>query len=282
MLKFFKLFGAVGVLLILGAVCFGIWLKNANLTAAKLKVIRATGYPLALVNGHPVFMDDLLLRLAVAQKMQNAWPPSAAAAQIETAAYNQLVDEEKIRQIAAKNNVTISQGEIEKAYQKASAQPDFSALLAQNRISPADFKNSILRPELLLADLQIWFNSQQELNPKVYALAASLEERLKSGEDMANMARDYTEDGGKPTGGDLGFINSEAVLLELKEPVAALKTGEIKILPSRLGLHILKQEGQNGSLLHLRQIFLKITGFDSWLAEQKQNFKIWQLINTVP
>jgi len=69
------------------------------------------------------------------------------------------------------------------------------------------------------------------------------------------------------------------LLLELREPVELLKDGEVKILPSRLGLHIIKQEAQAGSEKHLRQIFLQTENFDSWLSGQTQNFNVKKLVN---
>jgi len=73
----------------------------------------------------------------------------------------------------------------------------------------------------------------------------AIEARLKSGEDFAMIAQNYSEDSNTaPNGGDLGFVPDSAfekTSPELRRMILGLKPGEISpVLPSTEGYRILK------------------------------------------
>ncbi len=264
------------LILIFGSL--GVWLGRGSLTEAKMKVFEVVPYPLALVNGRPILMRDFILRLKASQKMaENKIIPSPAT---KNDIYNTMVLEEEIRQIAAFRGVFVGRKQIEQEFADRAGEPEFVETLKNYGFSEANFKNEILQPQLLLVNLKVWFCGQKELNAKAYNLAQAIVEKEALGDNFGNLAESFSqESGSKQLGGDLGFVQPTELLLELREPVELLKDGEVKILPSRLGLHIIKQEAQAGSEKHLRQIFLQTENFDSWLSGQTQNFNVKKLVN---
>lgn len=278
------------ILALLGAIIFlliltSAWLYSGDLTTLKIKTFRFLPYPMALVNGRPILMSDFILRLSTAQKIAGSVDGMPAADETQSAVYKQLVEEAKIAQVAYRHGVSVGTQEISAEYATQAAQADlegkknFEELLNSYGLSRKDFESQILRPQLLLANLQIWFNSQSQLNPTAHNLAGSLAEKIRQGEDMATLATANSEDiTGKSTGGDLGFVDPADLLLDLREGVANMKTGEVKILVSRFGLHIIKQVAQQGNEVHLLQIFLKTGDFNHWLNQEIKNIKIWKLI----
>jgi len=260
------------LLILLG--CFALWLGTGKLTSAKTSFLKTFPYPIALVNGQAISGKNFILRLNAANRLSDESTDDA-----KIAAYNQLIKEEEIRQIAYTHNLWVSQKEMDAEYDRQSSQAEFKATLNNAGLSPSDFKNQVIGPKLLLNKLRVWFNSQRSLNQKNYALADSLTEKITLGQDMPALASTYSQDQtGQLTGGDLGFVDPAGLVSELREPVANLKTGEVKVLPSSFGLHVIKKEGQTGNKAHLRQIFLENSGFDAWLNNQTSKAKVWNLV----
>lgn len=270
LIKIIVVLAAAGILVL---ICLGLWLHSGQLTQAKLKFFKKIPYPLALVNGHPVWMKDFILRLNLADKISNTGQGQTSAV------YKQLINDEELAQIASKHNVSLSKKQTDQAFKQSSSETNFETTLNSYGLSGENFKTQVLEPQLLLTNLQIWFNSRESLSPDAYKLADSLLKEIRAGGDMSALAANSTqEESGKITGGDLGFVDPADLLDELREPVAGLKPDEVKILPSRAGLHIIKNEGLSGNKIHLRQIFIKPSDFNQWLMAEQQNFKIWNLV----
>lgn len=283
--KYLKIvFSAIGGLLVL-LIAGGFWLYTGTLTAAKTALFKALPYPLALVNGRSVSMGEFLFRFDVAKKMSGADVIAQNQAAAKRQIYGQLVNEEETRQVAAAHNVSVSQKEIDDEYAAQALQADpggkqsFEQLIAGYGLSTAQFKSKIIEPRLLASDLQVWFNGQKELNKDAYAKAEAILKRLQNGENMVILAVGLTEDDTeRGTGGDLGFVDPSALLQELREPVASMKVGDVKIIPSRFGLHIIKVEEQNANKVHLREIFIKTSDYNQWFQNQIKNFSVRQLV----
>ncbi len=250
------------------------WLYSGNLTAGKIKIFQSLPYPLAFVNGKAVLMRDFIFRLNVARHVNSA----AGEQDISQAIYSQMIIEEKIRQIAYARKVFVSDREVEQEYSRQAGEQNFSQKLVGYGLDLNEFKIYILRRQLLATNLQTWFNAQTDLNNQTYGKAAQILEKISQGQKMADLAVADTEDNiGRETGGDLGFVDLASTLPELRQALAGMKTGEVKILPSRLGLHIIQLEGQNQGRLHLWQIFLKNDNFEDWVYNQTKDFKVRQI-----
>ncbi len=73
-------------------------------------------------------------------------------------------------------------------------------------------------------------------------------ERIKSGEDFAQMAMEYSEDSAsRQSGGDLGYFKKGELLPALERETRRLKVGEVSgLVRTELGFHILKLLDQQG------------------------------------
>lgn len=70
-----------------------------------------------------------------------------------------------------------------------------------------------------------------------------LRERLKHGEDFAELARLYSQDGSAAKGGDLGWLNPGDTVPEFERAMDALAEGEVSpVVQSPFGFHIIKVE----------------------------------------
>lgn len=72
-----------------------------------------------------------------------------------------------------------------------------------------------------------------------------LRERLKHGEDFAELARLYSQDGSAAKGGDLGWLNPGDTVPEFERAMDALAEGEVSpVVQSPFGFHIIKVEAR--------------------------------------
>lgn len=77
----------------------------------------------------------------------------------------------------------------------------------------------------------------------VQALAVQLRDRARSGEDFAELARQYSADGSAAQGGDLGFFGRGDMMAPFEEAAFALEPGQISdVVETPYGLHVIRLE----------------------------------------
>ena len=89
--------------------------------------------------------------------------------------------------------------------------------------------------------------------------------RARSGEDFAKLAQEFSTDGSKDKGGDLGWFGHGDMVPEFEQAAYALKPGEISnVVQSKFGFHIIKLEerktetkdGKTEEKVHARHILI--------------------------
>ena len=70
-----------------------------------------------------------------------------------------------------------------------------------------------------------------------------IEKRIQAGEDFAELAKEYSQDGSAPLGGDLGWFSAEQMVAPFSSAAAQLKPGEVSgPVQTRFGYHLIKLE----------------------------------------
>ncbi|MGV3547110.1 MAG: peptidylprolyl isomerase [Pedobacter sp.] len=82
---------------------------------------------------------------------------------------------------------------------------------------------------------------------KALKLADSLKSLAQGGSNFAELAKKYSVDGSKDQGGDLGTFARGAMVPEFENAAFNAKTGDIKVVKSQFGIHVIKVEKQVGS-----------------------------------
>ncbi|MFA5990806.1 MAG: peptidylprolyl isomerase [Candidatus Doudnabacteria bacterium] len=280
-----KILGLFVILLVALTVVFAMWLYSGSLNDTKIKIFTALPLPIASVNGRALYMPNYALRWQTYEQLQEKKLSSLTPLEAKKTIFNQMVLDEETAQISSEHGVTINQNELEAEYLSQATengqgtQNSLMQFLDTYNLSKNAYKQYAIKPQLLAVKLQTWFNSQADLNPNQYILAKTLIEQIKSGQNMTTLAKQYSqEDTSKIIGGDLGFIDPTKLLWEMREPVYAMNIGDVTIIPSRAGIHIIKLEEKQANEYHLREIFLLPENFDVWLETQTKNFKTYKLI----
>ena len=93
--------------------------------------------------------------------------------------------------------------------------------------------------------------------------------RVRAGQDFAKLAREFSDDGSKDQGGDLGFFQKGQMVPAFDQAAFALKPGEVsEIVTTQFGYHIIKlAERKEASVIPFDQIRPRIVEF---LSDQKK------------
>jgi hypothetical protein len=280
----FKKIGYIALVIFVILATIFFWLTNGKLTGAKRNILKFFPYPIALVGKKPILANTYLKRLDLAEK--NA----PASNQLQSDVLSQIIYEEQIKQVADKYNVVISKNDIDEEFEfykneyEKNSNEQFAQELKKYSLSSEEFKDFVLFTQVLKNKLEIWYNKQKNLNPDTYTKIDSLSQKIAQKEDFGQLAQIYSQDTfTKQIKGDTGFLELKDLLPEVRLEVKDGKAGDIKVIPTRYGVSLIKIEEidnlnkEGGLKIHLRQIFAKTSGFGQWLEQETKNIPIKQI-----
>jgi parvulin-like peptidyl-prolyl isomerase len=121
------------------------------------------------------------------------------------------------------------------------------SVLQEARVLAQTYAEESLKDKMKATDAEVdaYLASHPELDTdkKKRAEAEDVLKRLRAGEDFATLAKQYSTDGSKDKGGDLGWFGHGDMVPEFEKAAYALKPGEISdVVQSKFGYHIIKLE----------------------------------------
>jgi len=115
-----------------------------------------------------------------------------------------------------------------------------------------------LRPQMV--NLSQIFLRLPNHEDEIYQKLSELLQRVRHGEDFAQLAKKYSEDpGSAELGGDLGFFSPGTMLPEFEKAAFSLKLGEVSdVVRTSAGYHIIKLEEKKGDRIRVRHILIRV------------------------
>jgi peptidyl-prolyl cis-trans isomerase SurA len=114
---------------------------------------------------------------------------------------------------------------------------------------------------VLLSKLVVHAAPSDSMRQMAFAKISGIKRRLDNGEDFTALAKQYSDDPNAENGGDLGFVKKGTLSeLAFEERAFSLNPGQTSdIFQTRLGFHIISVIAKKDQMVHVRQIFVKVT-----------------------
>jgi len=159
-------------------------------------------------------------------------------------------------------------------------------LLQESRSLAQEYAKDKLEQKMKATDDEVnaYLASHPELDTdkKKREQAEEILKRARAGEDFAKLAQEYSTDGSKDKGGDLGWFGHGDMVPEFEQAAYALKPGEISnVVQSKFGFHIIKLEerktetkdGKPEEKIHARHILIGDAGANPFAPPQSAHDK---------
>jgi len=216
------------------------------------------------------------------------------------AVIDHMIDLEVLRQVAARDGVTISDSEVQAEAENTRQQilaggqyEDLDAFLKDNEMTQESFDQAMRQQALinrLMKDhggpTEVEQVHAQHILVADEATAKEVLDKLNKGEKFEDLAKAYSTDtGNKDKGGDLGWFPKGAMVPEFENAAFALqKPGDTSgVVHTQYGYHIIRLIERGVRPLEepmLSQV--QQQNFTNWLATERSNAKVERLFTATP
>ncbi len=213
--------------------------------------------------------------------------------EIKKMGLDRLIEDKIILQMAKKFDVKVTKEDVEKEHQYVLEDYENEEELAKEIKELYDwtieeFKDEVLVSSLYydllrkayLVDTKV-IPERKEKDEKNKSKAEEALERLKNGEDFANLAKEVSQDDfTAEDGGDIGWFERDEMEPEFEEVAFALNPGEMSdIIRTEEGYHIIKVikkrgQGDEEEVKASHILFTVKDDFDEWFFEEKKKAKV--------
>ncbi len=282
----------VAVVIVAAIVSGVIWLYQGSLNNTKKSVFNSLPLPGVLVGFDTVPVKTIINRLDTAEKILST-SGGELTEEIKTQILDQLVDAKLISHVANDKGIVVSQSQIDTEYQNILSQygnKDEVAFAAELQeaygMTIDEFKNTIIKEEVIKTDLATWFNKQENLNQSAYQKLSDLERMLNEGKSFEEVAAQYTQDEAtKDFAGDSGFVTIEELLPEFQDSAKNAELNKPIRVASRYGVHLIIVSAKDidpetqAERYNLKQIFFQPEDFQKWFKSETSDIKVTKLVN---
>jgi parvulin-like peptidyl-prolyl isomerase len=232
----------------------------------------------------------------VAQINQQLSSLNQALTNLPTVTLDQLINEEIALQKAGSAGVMVSKKELAAALTQQQHNQGgplhFQQFLTQSNLSLAEFTN-LLKSQLLESKLQPALAAKvAKTETKVRAshilitasklsLAKQLLKQAQQGANFAALAKKYSTDpGSAKKGGDLGYFTKTQMVAPFANAAFAMKIGEVRLVKSQFGWHIIKVTGREHTKLSASELQnAQTNSLQTWLQKESAALHVERLMS---
>lgn len=195
-----------------------------------------------------------------------------------------MIRENYLGQIAKKNNLEVTQDEVNVEYQilvtqAGSEEQVNEQLLSLYNWTSDEFKAKVLKPFLIRSIVQDYLVGKDSESKN---LADEVLNKIKNEEiTFAEAAAKYSDDTTADSGGELGYFSRGQMVPEFETVAFALEVGEISdVVKTEFGYHIIKliekveATEETAEQLNAAHILIKIVDIDEWANEKLADLSI--------
>ncbi len=275
MIQFFA-----GLLIVVVVAVLGVFVytksqvRTLSETPFVMQAATALRVPIAKIDGKPVLYSEFVQDLTSLERFYSNQPdgfPIPTAGDISEQVLSRLFINQLIAELGEKYSIVLEEADMSVAKAELLSQfPDeaTAATEIENTFgwSFDTFTNRVIRPivleqkvsEAFAADdsiedaytteqikaKHILFLVQEGQEDKVLKKAQEVLDRIKNGEDFAELAKEFGEDGTAEAGGDLGWIDRGVTVPSFEAVLFALEPGELhqEVAETEFGYHIIQAD----------------------------------------
>lgn len=241
----------VGIILIGGVLYVRSGVQNLSTNPTIVSLSRTLGMSIATVNGEEIAYADYVEDMQTLETFyaSDAEAPAVTTDQISDQVLARLVANTLIAQIAAEQDVAVTDEDIDGAKSELLAQfPDEATLeseiMARYGWTFDMYVERVIRPVILEQKLSEAYIAQNTDPTVARADAESVLARALAGEEFAVLAAEFGTDGTRLQGGDLGYFARGVMVPEFEEAAFTTEVGTVRteLVETQFGFHIIKVE----------------------------------------
>lgn len=118
----------------------------------------------------------------------------------------------------------------------------------------------VKKPSVRLSQILVTIRPGKESREVAFEKIQAIQQRIKSGEDFSELARQYSEDPGTAKrGGELGFAERGTFFQSFEEAAFRLEPNEVsEIVETPIGFHLIQMIERRGDKINVRHILIRI------------------------
>ncbi|MFA4818393.1 MAG: peptidylprolyl isomerase [Patescibacteria group bacterium] len=294
LIKIFRPYGFYILLSLLLTLVFYSVMIFGRLDRFVPKVAKILAVPVALIDWRIITYDEFDRTRNIIQRANRkpAANSNTSEAEIEKLAKDSLINDYLIYNFAAARQVSINPEmakqiwqELIKNYGSPPAAENFT--ITNLGLNLADYKKYVVEPYLLRLTVLNYLNHDPLNNDKALRRLNGVKGLINSKKTtFAQAALNYSEDPpSRDQGGELGWFAWGSLDPEFENAVAKLKIDQVsEPVHTSYGYHLIQllalEKSPDQAIRNYRvaHIFLKTFDFDNWLAEQKKQHRLVELM----